>query len=128
MRVLAKARRKREWVELLSTEPWKCLLKLRRRLVKNVLDLLVLMELRNTHLSGYDVMTLVYRRFRILLGSGSVYSLLYRMEREGLIAGTWTERRRIYGLTDKGKAVAEATDDFFEDFMDLSVFTVSGTH
>ncbi|MCW4019724.1 MAG: hypothetical protein NWF14_00625, partial [Candidatus Bathyarchaeota archaeon] len=68
-------------VELLSTESGKCLLKLRRRLVKNVLDLLILMELRNTHLSGYDVMTLVYRRFRILLGSGSVYSLLYRMER-----------------------------------------------
>ncbi|MCW4027658.1 MAG: hypothetical protein NWE76_09280, partial [Candidatus Bathyarchaeota archaeon] len=29
-------------------------------------------------------------------------------------------------LTDKGNAVAEATDDFFEDFMDLSV--LSGTH
>jgi len=117
-----------ELVELLSAEAGKCQLKLRRRLVKNFLDVLVLIELQNTHLSGYDVMTLVYRRFRILLGSGSVYSLLYRMEREGLIAGTWIERRRIYGLTDKGKAVAEATDDFFEDFMDLSVLTVSGTH
>ena len=125
MCVLAKARKKRELVELLSTEAGKCLLKLRRRLVKSFLDLLVLMELRSTHLSGYDVMTLVYRRFRILLGSGSVYSLLYRMEREGLIAGTWTERRRIYGLTDKGKAVASATDEFFEDFMDLDVFTTT---
>jgi len=84
------------------------------------------MELRDTHLSGYDVMTLVYRRFRILLGSGSVYSLLYRMEREGLVAGTWTERRRVYRLTDKGNTVAEASDDFFEDLMDLSI--LSGTH
>ena len=59
------------------------------------------------------------------MGSGSVYSLLYRMEREGLIAGTWIERRRTYGLTDKGKAVAEATEDFLEDFVNLSVLAVS---
>jgi len=45
-----------------------------------------------------------------------------------LIVGTWTERRRIYRLTDEGKAVVEATDDFFEDFMDPSVLTVSGVH
>jgi len=84
------------------------------------------MELNERPMSGYDVMKLVYRRFRILLGSGSVYSLLYRMEREGLVAGTWTERRRLYRLTDKGNAVAETTDDFFEDFMDLDI--LSGTN
>jgi hypothetical protein len=86
--VLAKAKKKRELVELLSAESGKCLLKLRRRLVKNFLDLLILMELNERPMTGYDVMKLVYRRSRILLGSGSVYSLLDRMEREGLIAGT----------------------------------------
>ena len=79
-------------------------------------------------MSGYDFMMLIYRRFHVLMGSGSVYSLLYRMERDGLISGTWQERRRVYELTDRGRAVAETSEGFFEDFMDLSVFTVSSTH
>jgi len=83
--VPAKARKTRELVELLSTEAGECLLKLRRRLVKNFLDMLILMELNERPMSGYDVMTLIYRRFHILMGSGSVYSLLYRMESYGLI-------------------------------------------
>ena len=92
------------------------------------MDLLILTELNERPMSGYDVMTLIYRRFRILMGSGSVYSLLYRMERDGLIFGTWQERRRMYELTDEGRAVAETSEGFYEDFIDLSVLTVSGTH
>ena len=115
-------------VELLSAEKGRCLLKLRRRLVKNFMDLLILMELRERTMSGYDVMTLIYRRFGILMGSGSVYSLLYRMEREGLIAGTWQERRRVYMLTPKGAQAAETSHRFHEDLMDLSILNVSGGH
>jgi len=92
------------------------------------MDLLILMELNEKSVSGYDVMTPIYRRFHILMGAGSVYSLLYRMERDGLICGTWQERRRVYELTDRGRAVAETSEGFFEDFMDPSVFTVSSTH
>ena len=123
----AKARKKRELVELLSAEAGKCLLNLRRRLVKTFMDMLILMELNERPMSGYDVMTLIYRRFHILMGSGSVYSLLYRMERDGLIRGTWQERRRMYELTDKGRAVAQISEGFYEDFMDLTVLTVSGS-
>ena len=103
-------------------------MKLRRRLVKNFMDLLILMELRERGMSGYDVMKLIYRRFRILMGSGSVYSLLYRMEAEGLIRGTWQERRRIYMLTPKGQQVAETSHRFHEDLMDLTILNVSGGH
>jgi len=117
-----------ELVKLLSPEKGKCLLRLRRRLVKNFMDLLILMQLNETPMSGYDVMKLIYRRFGILMGSGSVYSLLYRMEREDLIAGNWQERRRVYRLTGRGRAVAETSERFYEDFMDLGVLSISGAH
>ena len=77
-------------------------------------------------MSGYDVMTLIYRRFHLVMGSGSVYSLLYRMEREGLIIGTSQQRRRVYELTLKGAKVVEIAQGFYEDFMDLSILNVSG--
>jgi len=39
----------------------------------------------------------------LLVNSGTVYSLLYSLERNGLIEGTWNERKRVYKLTDKGR-------------------------
>ena len=96
-------------LEILYADNEKALSQIRRRLVKNFMDVIILSELKETPLSGYDVMTLIYRRFRILLGSGSVYSLLYSMERKGLIKGDWNERRRLYTLTQKGEKAIEAT-------------------
>jgi len=72
------------------------------------MDVLVLSELRNDNaLSGYDVITFIHNRFRFLVSSGTVYSLLYSMERDGLIEGKRTSRKRIYTLTDKGKETIE---------------------
>ena len=74
-----------------------------RRIIKNFLDILVLAELRDGPLSGYDVMTFINSKFRLLVSSGTVYSLLYSLERDGLIIGTWYKRKRMYRLTEKGK-------------------------
>jgi len=73
-----------------------------------------LAELRNGPLSGYDVIAFIHNKFRLLVSSGTVYSLLYSLERDGLIAGSWSQRKRVYKLTDKGeetiKAIMNAND------------------
>ena len=74
-----------------------------RRIVRNFLDVLVLAELRKRPLSGYDVITFVHDKFRLLVSSGTVYSVLYSLERKGLIAGVQMYRRRLYKLTDNGE-------------------------
>ena len=74
-----------------------------RRIVKNFLDVLVLAELRNSTLSGYDVITYIHNKFGLLVSSGTVYSLLYSLERDQLIAGIWNHRKRVYRLTEKGE-------------------------
>jgi DNA-binding PadR family transcriptional regulator len=85
-----------------------------RRIIKNFLDVLVLAELRNGPLSGYDVIAYIHNKFRLLVSSGTVYSLLYSLERDGLISGSWNQRKRVYKLTDKGdetiKAIMNAND------------------
>ena len=100
--------------EIISINGGRTLLKLRRRLIKSFMDLLILSKLREEPMAGYDIMLLINKEFHILVGSGSLYSLLHRLEREGLVEGTWNERRRVYELTQKGQATAEITADFYE--------------
>jgi len=80
----------------------KILKKMHERIIKNFMDIIILAELRNGVLSGYDVISFIHNRFHLLVSSGTVYSLLYSLERNGLIEGTWNERKRVYKLTDKG--------------------------
>lgn len=74
------------------------------RIIKDFLDVLILARLKKTGLpvSGYDVIRLIHREFGVLLSSGTVYTLLYSMEREGLIRGVWRGSKRVYTLTEKG--------------------------
>jgi len=77
--------------------------KLRKRTIKSFMDILILAELKNGSMSGYDIIGFVHKRFGILMSSGTVYSLLYSMEREGLIKGVSNQRKRVYILTEKGE-------------------------
>ncbi len=76
---------------------------MQERIVKEFMDVVIMTELRNGPLSGYDVISYINAKFNILVSSGTVYSLLYSLERNGLVEGIWHERKRTYKLTDKGE-------------------------
>jgi DNA-binding PadR family transcriptional regulator len=76
---------------------------LNEKIIKSFLDLIVLAELQIQQLDGYTIIKLIHTRHHLLLSSGTVYSLLYSLERHELIQGEWKERKRIYSLTEKGK-------------------------
>lgn len=73
---------------------------MRGRIVKAFLDILILTESRNKPIGGYDVIAFVNKKFHILLSSGTVYSTLYSLERDGLIQANFVRRSRVYKLTD----------------------------
>ena len=81
----------------------KVLKKMHERIIKNFMDIIILAELRNRSMSGYDVISFIHSKFHLLVSSGTIYSLLYSLERNGLIDGTWNERKRVYELTEKGR-------------------------
>jgi DNA-binding PadR family transcriptional regulator len=86
----------------------KILMEMHRRMIKDFLDIIILARLRNAKLlSGYEIMGLIHQKFGFLISSGTVYSLLYSMERKGLIKGELTDGKRIYVLTDQGKGVID---------------------
>lgn len=78
--------------------------KTHERIIKNFMDMLILAELRKKYtISGPDVITFFQKKFGILISSGTVYSVLYALERKGLTEGMWNGRKRMYKLTDKGE-------------------------
>lgn len=81
--------------------------KMHERVIKSFMDTIIMSELQNGSISGYDVISYIHHRFGFLVSSGTVYSLLYSLERNGLVEGLWVERKRVYKLTEKGAKTIE---------------------
>jgi DNA-binding PadR family transcriptional regulator len=99
--------------------PSKIVENLRRRTIKTFMDMLVLAELKEKPLSGYDIITLIHKRFNVLVSSGTVYSLLYSLERKSLVTADMDQRKRVYTLTEKGKQTLETVGRANEEINDL---------
>jgi len=76
--------------------------KMHERIIKNFMNIIIMTELGNLSLSGYDVVSYIHNKFNLLGSSGKVYSRLYSLERNGLVEGAWEERKRVCKLTEKG--------------------------
>src|SRR4030066_1283305 len=80
--------------------------KLEKRVIQDFMDIYILEEMEKSSLSGYDIIVLMQKRFGLMVSAGTVYSLLYSMERAGWIKGVWDERKRVYELTEKAQQEA----------------------
>jgi DNA-binding PadR family transcriptional regulator len=71
-------------------------------LLRRFIDLIALEELKKCNMSGYDLVFRLHTKYDLLVSPGTVYALLYTLERQGLIKGKVEERKRVYELTDYG--------------------------
>jgi DNA-binding PadR family transcriptional regulator len=78
------------------------------RLFRNFLDILILAKFKEQEKTGYEIVTYFNQNFEFTISPGTVYSLLYSMERQGLIKGEENDKHRIFKLTQKGKDNLEA--------------------
>lgn len=81
-------------------------------LKKGTAELLILAQLENRQSHGYEIAQQIDARSNgtVSFHVASLYPILYRLERRGLIAGRWVEkagqrRRRYYRLTAIGREV-----------------------
>jgi len=72
-------------------------------LVRSFLDVLVLSILSRGPLHGYGIIADIHRNFGVLLSPGTLYPLLYSLEKELLIDVEKVERRKVYHLTGVGR-------------------------
>jgi len=96
------------------------------------LDLLVLAVLADGPLHGYAVIEALRERSdeAFDLPEGTVYPVLHRLERAGLLASDWDEgsgrRRRTYRLTASGRGAFEAERVAWNEFAEAVARVVRG--
>jgi len=94
-------------------------------LKKGSAELMILSLLEDQARHGYDISKLIEQRsagavkFRV----GSLYPLLYRLEKRGWIDGRWVEkagqrRRRYYRLTKEGQRMLAAQRRGWREFVE----------
>jgi len=81
---------------------------MQKRIVKSFLDVVILAQLMKEPKSTYDIITFIHKKFNLLMSTGTVYSNIYSLERNKLIEGNWSQRKRVYMLTDRGKKTIKA--------------------
>jgi PadR family transcriptional regulator, regulatory protein PadR len=89
---------------------------MRGDVLKNHLELLVLTALKADPGHGYSIIRTIRERsdgeFELL--EGSLYPVLHRLERDGLVSSSWSQvagrKRRVYKLSRKGRAALQGQE------------------
>jgi PadR family transcriptional regulator, regulatory protein PadR len=95
-----------------------------RDVKKGSAELLVLALIEDRARHGYEIGKLIEVRSGGVLKFhiASLYPMLYKLERRGLIHGRWVEkpgqrRKRFYRLTPEGRRVLESQRNRWQEFM-----------
>lgn len=85
------------------------------KLMKGLLDLIVLQFLNGTPMHGYQIITRIRKTFGVYFGPSTIYPLLGALEKKGYVASEWNmgnERpRKVYKLTNEGQNLLNFTED-----------------
>jgi len=85
------------------------------KLMKGLLDLVVLQFLDKKPTHGYKIITRIRKSFGVYFGPSTVYPLLNKLEKKGYVQSEWdmnSERpRKVYRLTSDGRNLLNFTED-----------------
>ena len=85
------------------------------KLMKCLLDLIILQFLSTEPMHGYQVITTIRKSFGVYFGPSTIYPLLGTLEKKGYIKSTWNmnfERpRKVYSLTQNGQTMLSFTEE-----------------
>ena len=85
------------------------------KLMKGLLDLIVLQFLSAQPMHGYQIITKIRKTFGVYFGPSTIYPLLSTLEKKGYVKSEWNmsnERpRKVYKLTSEGQSLLNFTED-----------------
>ncbi len=88
------------------------------QLRKGLLEFIILMYLEEKQYYGYELISEIKQFLSITISEGTIYPLLNRLKKEGLITSTWVEKevgipRKYYQITKEGiDALASMKDSW----------------
>lgn len=84
-------------------------------LVKTFLDIIVLKMLETNPTHGYALIAEIHKRFDVLLSPGTLYPLLYSLEKKDYINIQKDGRRKNYYLTTQGEIQTQKVINLYKD-------------
>ncbi len=85
------------------------------KLMKGLLDMVILQFLSTEPMHGYQVITKIRKNFGVYFGPSTIYPLLGALEKKGYVDSKWNmnfERpRKIYSLTGDGQSMLSFTEE-----------------
>lgn len=84
------------------------------KLMKGLLDLVVLQLLSTQPMHGYQIITKIRKCFGVYFGPSTIYPLLNTLEKKNYVQSEWdmdSERpRKVYKLTNEGQSLLNFTE------------------
>jgi PadR family transcriptional regulator PadR len=85
------------------------------KLMKGLLDLIILQFLSTQPMHGYQVITKIRKNFGVYFGPSTVYPLMNTLEKKGYVNSVWNMNsdrpRKIYSLTSNGQNMLDFTEE-----------------
>jgi DNA-binding PadR family transcriptional regulator len=85
------------------------------KLMKGLLDLIVLQFLNGTPMHGYQIITKIRKTFGVYFGPSTIYPLLGALEKKGYVKSEWNmcsdRPRKVYQLTSDGQNLLNFTEN-----------------
>ena len=85
------------------------------KLVRGLLDLVVLGLLKEKPIHGYGIITSIRRNFGVYFGPSTVYPMLAELEKKGNIKSEWDlthdRPRKVYSLTVDGQSLLNGAEE-----------------
>ena len=94
------------------------------QLRKGILELAVMGVLYHERHYGYSLVRVLSKSGSIALKEGTIYPILARLDRDGLVRGEWVESdqgppRKYYGLTPPGRQLFDELSQEFDLLVSL---------
>ena len=85
------------------------------KLMKGLLDLIVLQFLSSQPMHGYQIITKIRKSFGVYFGPSTIYPLLAQLEKKGYVNSQWNMKnerpRKTYNLTTEGQNLLNFTEN-----------------
>jgi DNA-binding PadR family transcriptional regulator len=99
---------------------WKTMLpmeRLQKSNTKENLWIYILSLLKERELYGWEIRSVIEKKFNFRPGLITPYRVLYRLEGDGFVKSKKEERRRVYQITEKGKKELEKAKNFYYEII-----------
>ena len=89
--------------------------KVQIKLMRGLLDLVILQFLNAEPMHGYHIITSIRKNFGVYFGPSTIYPLLNSLEEKGYVKSQWDlnndRPRKVYSLTPDGHSLLNGTEE-----------------